>query len=169
MTTLEIEIKLMRYFNIRQNLIVPNVKDIIVGGKVMHECDLLMLSSSGYVTEFEIKISKNDLLKDQNKRHNHDHNWITSLYFAVPNELREIALEVIPERAGLYVLSKTTMAWGGEKISIEQAKKAIRRTPAIKWDFKDRFQLARLGTMRILGLKEKLNQQRLVNNGKTSN
>ena len=132
MKTLDIEIKMMQHLNIRQNIIVPNVSwGMYIGGKIMHECDLLMLSSSGYATEIDIKVSKSDLLK------------------------KDVALNCIPERAGLYTLEKRKSdGW----IFVKKEKKAIRRNPAIKWTDEDRFQLARLGTMRILGLKKKLNK-----------
>ena len=156
MKTLDIEIKMMQHLNIRQNIIVPNVSwGMYIGGKIMHECDLLMLSSSGYATEIEIKVSKSDLLKDDEKRHKHKHHCITQLYFAVPLKLKDVALNCIPERAGLYTLEKRK---SDGCIFVKKEKKAIRRNPAIKWTDEDRFQLARLGTMRILGLKKKLNK-----------
>ena len=146
----------MQHLNVRQNIIVPNVGwGMFVGYKIMHECDLLSLSSSGYATEIEIKVSKHNLLKDKEKRHNHEHHYITNLYFAVPIELKDIAINCIPKRAGLYVLSKNK---SDDWIYVTKEKKAIRRNPAIKWSEKDRFQLAKLGTMRILGLKRNLNK-----------
>ena len=47
----------MNFFNYRANLIVPNIS----WGLGLHECDLLVLTSSGYATEIEIKVSKADL------------------------------------------------------------------------------------------------------------
>lgn len=63
MTTLEMEIALMRELNIRKNIIVPNVSFgmYFKGYGALHECDLLCLSKSGYATEIEIKIIKSDL------------------------------------------------------------------------------------------------------------
>lgn len=66
MKTIELEIAIMEYFGIRQNLIVPNVS---WGMNGLHECDVLILSKAGYATEVEIKISKPDLLKDRDKKH----------------------------------------------------------------------------------------------------
>lgn len=65
-TTLDMEIVLMEYFGVNRNIIVPNVS----WGLNLHECDLLIFSKSGYATEVEIKISKQDLLKDKNKNIN---------------------------------------------------------------------------------------------------
>ena len=149
MKTLEMEIALMRKLGIRINLIIPNVSWGMHG---MHECDLLCLSKSGYATEVEIKVSKADLLKDVEKPHKHEHRLITYLYFAVPEKLKLIALEVIPKHAGLYVV--TEYRSGG--IYVSQVKEAQRKKGAVKWSTEDKYKLARLGAMRILGLKSKI-------------
>ena len=147
-TTLDMEIAVMSFFGYRQNLIVPNVSwgMWFKGYGALHECDILSLTPSGYATEIEIKVSKYDLINDSAKKHGHDHPLVRRLYFAVPSELREIALEVIPERAGLLVLDRRLKVIRGAKIN-----------PAcVKWSDKDRLQLARLGAMRIIGLKQKI-------------
>lgn len=154
MKTIEMEVALMRYFDIRANLVVPNVSWGLAG---LHECDLLVLSKSNYATEIEIKVSKGDLMKDKNKDHGHKHNHIKYLFFAVPEKLVETALEVIPERAGLYVVkSLGPKNRNIERFGVEMARQCEANKLSIKWPEKDRYQLARLGTMRILGLKSKL-------------
>lgn len=164
MKTLDIEIAIMKYYGVRQYNIVPNVSWGIRDNnyKPLHECDLLILSSSGYATEIEIKISKYDLLKDKDKKHNHNHNHIKYLYFAVPEELEEIALANIPERAGLYI------AGGDGTIKkIIKKKKAEMNTRSHKWTLEERLQILRLGTMRIFGLKMQIkNLQRIIKRGK---
>ena len=108
MTTLEIEIALMKYFNFRQNLIVPNIGWGIIDSYMnsLHECDLLVLSQANYAIEIEIKTNKYDLLRDNKKKHGHIHNYIKFLYFAVPQDLQEMALQNIPERAGLLIVKR---------------------------------------------------------------
>ena len=148
--TLDIEVAMMHYLNIRQNLIVPNVSwGMDVGGKSLHECDLLSLSASGYATEIEIKVSRSDLLKDKEKRHGHNHMAIANFYYAVPEHLKEIALKSIPTRAGLYVVREVNY-----RHAVTKVKGCVRLPKAIKWSDGDRMKLARLGTMRILGLKQ---------------
>lgn len=68
-STLQCEVAIMKHFGIRANLIVPNVSWEIYSlpFRTLHECDILILSNSGYATEVEIKISKADLLKDREK------------------------------------------------------------------------------------------------------
>ena len=159
---IDIEIATMSNFGIRQNLIVPNVHWGIAN---LHECDILSLSKSNYATEVEIKISKADLLKDKDKKHKHMHNHIKYLYFAVPEKLKEIALESIPERAGLYLAKwhqfrkwdKFGFPKGYEEVLVVQCvKTATENKNAHKWTEQERNDLARLGCMRILGLKQKI-------------
>lgn len=151
MTTLEIEVRMMEALNIRENLIVPNVRHgMQICNRCLHECDLLVLSASGFATEIEIKVDKSDLVEDQRKRHKHIHPGISRLYFAVPAYLKEVALECIPERAGLYIL------YDDDETSVVLERTAKRSNPAIRWTDGDRLQLARLGAMRILKLKKKL-------------
>lgn len=158
MKTIEIEIAVMEYLNIRQNLIVPNISWGIAN---LHECDLLSLSQSNYATEVEIKVSKHDLLKDREKKHGHKHNHIAQLFFAVPKNLKEIALQVIPERAGLLIVTKYKYKTHFEEIykwdnKVSFVRQCERNKNAVKWSDKERNDLARLGTMRILGLKKKI-------------
>lgn len=169
MKTIDVEIAIIKHFNPRQNIIVPNVSWGLWNKeyKSLHECDVLILSKTGYATEVEIKVSKADLLKDGNKRHCHTHNLIRRFYFAVPDELKEIALVSIPVNAGLLVVENYEkviyIPWGGSKmipaVRVGHIRKPQINTKAVKWTDKQRYQLTRLGTMRILGLKEKIQKQ----------
>ena len=163
MKTIEIEVALMNHLNIRTNIIVPNVSWAFnamhegkhgIFSRSLHECDLLVLSKSNYATEIEIKISKNDLLKDKEKKHKHDHNLIKYLYFAVPKSLKELALEKIPKRSGLYVIYQNK-----KRIIIKCERKAIINKESIRWSDKQRYHLAHIGAMRIYNLKKKLIKQ----------
>jgi hypothetical protein len=176
MKCLDIEVAIIDNFNPRQNLIVPNVSWGLHNKeyRALHECDLLILSGDNYATEVEIKVSKADLLKDGEKKHKHHHNLIRRLYFAVPSELKEIAYQSIPDHAGLLVVSnevKIRYDWHGiphetPYIKVTEARPCKVNTIAVKWTEAQRYQLARLGTMRILGLKRKI--QKLINNPQTS-
>ena len=155
MTTLEVEVALMRNLDIRKNVIVTNLNGGVV--KDMHECDLIVLSPSNYATEIEIKISKYDIANEDDKTHGHSHNHIARLYFAVPEELVEIALEKIPKKAGLIkVITKHNTLKGTHSHHIRVVRKPQRNPNAVMWTDKERNQLTRLGTMRVLGLKEKI-------------
>ena len=153
MKTLEMEVALMRGFNIRANIIVPNVSwGLSVGGYILHECDLLVLSKSWYATEIEIKVSKQDLLKDKEKWHQHQHPHIRRLFFAVPKELQHTALKEIPEDAGLIVVDRIIK----NRYRIDTVKNAKARKGAKQWQEHEVQQLTRLGTMRIIRLKQKI-------------
>jgi len=121
----------------------------------LHECDIISLSNSNYATEIEIKISKGDLLKDKEKNHRHEHYLITNFYYAVLKKLVELALTEMPERAGLICVEKIENR-GKLYLRAYEIKKAKQKSNAYKWTDNDCNRLARLGTLRILGLKEKI-------------
>ena len=150
MRTLELEIAVMGWAGIRKNLVVPNVS----WGAGLHECDVLFLTKSGYAVEVEIKASKSDLVKDKEKKHGHVSNKIARLYFAVPEKLAEAALEHAPARAGVLIVKPDKRRYYGYKVT--EIRKCKRNMNAVKWTPAQRLNLARLGAMRIIGLKRKI-------------
>lgn len=151
-TTPEMEVALSAYFNYRQNLIVPNVS----WGMHLHECDLLIVSKSGYLTEVEIKVSRADLRNDAKKWHGHHSNAIKRLIFALPDYLEE-CIEFVPERAGIILVrpndADADPIWAPRCREIRPAR---RNKAAGKISATDRYKIARLGTLRIWNLKRKL-------------
>ncbi len=143
-TTPEMEIALSLYFNRRTNLIVPNIS----WGFFNHECDLTVLTPAGYAWEIEIKISRQDLIADKKKRHNHKDHRIKYLYFAIPDYL-EKDIEHIPERAGIMLVYHTEFY--GLRCRQLRPPKAIPNP--YKFTDKDRYRIARLGALRIWTLK----------------
>jgi len=161
-TTIEMEECLARYFNYRKNVIVPNVS----WGFYIHECDLLVMTKAGYLSEVEIKISKADLKKDQNKNHQHNdsHNRIKELWFAIPEYLQD-SIDLIPGRAGVIIVSKywaKSYYWQGEKLitTARTLRQAKVNHKAEKLYGNEKFILARLGALRIWSLKKKLIENR---------
>lgn len=169
MTTLEVEIALMRHFKF-------NLKDIVVGltngcTLVHFETDMLILSNSGYATAVEIKVSKADLKKDNDKPHikalhpdletefDNYKTWrigtnplawyekIKHFYYAVPEKLESAALEQIPPQCGLIVIRK-----GFPPIEVRKPKVLNQ----YKWSDGERMNLLRLGTMRQYNLKRQI-------------
>jgi len=160
---IDIEIHIMRTFDIRRNIIVPNVTDI--SGLLAFEADMIVLSQNGYATGFEIKFSKGDLKADLKKKHIKRLNEFrlgakTSLEFyfqkfkyfnyAVPIHLQDEALKQIPDFCGLWVLDKQPYPAIPKFTEVREAKKLF----DYKWSIEQQLSLARLGTMRILSLKE---------------
>jgi len=147
MKTLEMEVLLARHFGWRQNIIVPNV---YWGMGFHYEMDLLIITKAGYGYEVEIKVSKQDLIKDKEKRHCHDSKKIKGLWFAIPQSLLKHQ-EHIPERAGIIAVDEDR-----SQSSWHRCKRI--RQPQImnKYEFKNSeiMELTRLGMMRIWSLKE---------------
>ncbi len=154
-STMEMECALANYFNPRTNLIVPNVS----WGMGLHECDLLILSQAGYLTEVEIKVSKADLKRDQKKWHGHRSLAIKRLFFALPHYLESIdCIEMVPERAGIIIVSAKDNVPGEYPWAprCREIRPAQRNKAPGKVDDYGRYKIARLGALRIWGLKRKL-------------
>ena len=155
MTTNRVEIALAYFFNPRINLIVPRVDWGL--SCIFHECDLLILSKAGYATEVEIKVSLSDIKKDLQKRHNHidkpffagQKHAIKRLYFAVPERHKES--EYIPKHTGIITFT--------DNLKLLPSIQIYRKSPIhskYKWSEKERYDLARLGALRIWDIKKKL-------------
>ncbi len=155
--TLDIELAIMNYFNHRYDVMVPNVSNQME--LVPFEVDMLVLRKSDLAYGFEIKISKADLRADFNKpQHTQIEKtglgrWFGKFkyfYYAVPEDLKQLALDLIPEFCGLAVFDK--------KEYPEHSRFYIERPPKslfnYHWSMKERYELARLGTMRIKALKQ---------------
>jgi len=144
-TCAEIEIAVTDYFGPRQNLIVPNVS----WGIGIHECDLLILTRSDFAYEVEIKVSKTDLIRDAHKHHqHHDYaNRIRQMWFAVPEKLYPV-VGLIPFTSGVLIVRGNGKVW--------EDRAAVVNTTARKFTDEDRYKVARLGALRIWGLKKKI-------------
>ncbi len=153
--TLDIECALASFFDPRRNLIVPNVW---WGMGLNHECDLMVMTRSGYVYEIEIKTSKADLIRDLKKPHGHgdgsflsvahyeNATRIRKLYFCIPEPLFLDCQNHIPERAGIIVFD------GRNCLKKREAK----TTHARPLDAEAREKLYQLAAMRVWTLKRKL-------------
>ena len=143
-TTLEIEIAVADYFGIRQNLIIPNVSWALG----LHECDLLVITKSGYAYEIEVKVSKADLMRDLKKRHSHQSSKIKKLYFAIPKSLDTDKIKsYIPETAGVLVLQENGSIW--------KIKEAVNRKTALKITDSERVHIYHLCAMRLWTMKRR--------------
>jgi hypothetical protein len=141
-----IETLIAGYYDYSKHVIVPNIG----WGLNIHECDLLIVTAAGYATEIEIKISKADLKKDLSKKHGHHSNKIKKLFFAIPENL-ESCIDLIPPRAGIYIIRKNeNMRYGHY---VEKIRDAMQNENCKPLDEKEMKQLMRLGTMRIWSLK----------------
>jgi hypothetical protein len=141
---IDIECAVADYFSFRVNLIVPNVS----WGLWIHECDLLIVTPAGYCYEVEIKTSRSDLKADLKKQHGHNSKRIKRLYFAIPDYLSN-SIDLIPARAGILLVS----AFDGRE-HVKCIRDPQQNNEVRKLSDEERFQVGRLGTMRIWGLKD---------------
>ncbi len=151
---IEMEVSIMKMFGIRQNIIVPNIS---WGFDGMHEIDLFVLRKSGLAIEVEIKRSISDLKADFNKWHNHKdkQNRISKMYYAIPEELLEKSISLIPEDCGIILCYKINNNERNiARARIHREAKLIKNSRKLTPE--EQFKIARLGCLRILSLKEKL-------------
>ena len=113
MITKELEYAIQRkYFN-TSKLITTN---ITAGKIVSHECDILIVNKSNYLLEFELKVSKTDLLADLKKQHRHKCKNIRQTYFVIPVELKE-CISLIPIDFGVIVVKRQIIEkYDGEEV-----------------------------------------------------
>lgn len=156
-TTPEMECAVVRFLDYRSNLIVPNV----YWGMNMHECDLLVVSKAGYLTEIEIKITRADLRADKKKLHGHRCPRIKRLFFALPDYL-EHCIDMVPERAGIILVRPNSVDYKANPFWIPRCREirpAQRNKVAHKISDADRYKIARLGALRIWRLKDMIAKQ----------
>ena len=88
-------------YKLMNAFVIPNCS------RLGHECDVLVIQKSRYVTEIELKATISDLKADKKKRHKHESRYIRQLYFGLHEDIPyEAALPHIPETAGIMVFSK---------------------------------------------------------------
>ena len=150
------EVAIAKYFGYRTHIVVPNIS----WGFFNHECDLFFVRKSGYGFEVEIKRSKSDMLADFKKKHGHKDrkNRIVQLYYAFPEELLPKVKDLVPEECGII-----TVQWSewNNRAYASMHRDAKRKKGAKRLTEKEQLQIARLGTLRIWTLKEKLNELKL--------
>jgi hypothetical protein len=168
----EIEIAVAKHYGTRQNIIVPNISwgfswNDKWGWHSMHECDVFVIKKTGYAVEIEIKRSKSDLLNDFKKRHKHESTKIRELFYAIPEENLDEWSKLIPKHAGIItyekyeeeIWDKKKKQWSGKTKWVTLARRKRNATPnkdAIKLTIEEQLKIAKLGTMRIWNLKEKM-------------
>ena len=132
MTTPEMEKLIYIYFESGSLAIVQKVTknngwldtEVMIWKNIVnHECDMLIVTKNRYLTEVEIKISLSDLKADFKKEHQHKDENIKNFYYAFPAEMKEKAIELIPEEAGILIAIKKHLNSGYEYRDIECYRK----------------------------------------------
>lgn len=157
-STQEMEVAIAKMFGIRTHIIVPNISWGLPG---MHEVDLFIIKPSKFVVEVEIKRSKSDFLADFKKGHNHvdKQKRISEFYYAFPIDIYEKCKDLVPENAGIIVCERFINYRNVEIVNARIKRKAKWIKDSRKLTEEEQLKVARLGTMRIFNLKEKLNKK----------
>lgn len=142
----EIELALCKskYFSYLRNIIAFNVNGISSKLGIWHECDMLVLSKNGYLTEIEIKRSWEDFLADFKKKHKHNSELIKYFYYCVPISLLDKVYD--------YLYDNDI---DGESVSYHYYH-AMLTNNYRKLFLEEQLELARYGAMRAVMLKEKV-------------
>ena len=129
------------YFGWRQDVIVPNVS---WGAGIDYEIDLLIIKSSLYCHEIEIKVSKADIKKDLTKaKCAHNANFVKYFSYAVPEHLKDC--EYLPSDCGLiavkddgecYTVRPPRRNKRANKITVEKYLKILRLCNFRMWNLK---------------------------------
>lgn len=165
-TLYEIEIALSKYdsFNFVRNIIAFNVNGMSDSLSIWHECDMLVLSKSGYLTEIEIKRSWADFLADFKKRHTHEGRGIIKyFYYCVPKCLLKQVYDKLDELKADYTGIITydedlKITLHGHRWITHDGSYSYHFTeqhPYRKLFLEEQLQVARFGAMRAIKLKEK--------------
>lgn len=163
----EIEVALSKTdsFNFVRNIIAFNVNGMSDSLNIWHECDMLVLSKSGYLTEIEIKRSWSDFLADFRKRHTHEGKGIIKcFYYCLPECLLKPAYDKLEEIKADYTGIITydealKITLHGHRCIAHDGSYSYRFTaqhPYRKLFLEEQLQVARFGAMRAIKLKEKL-------------
>jgi len=149
----------------RAKLAVPNVSWGLVN---WGECDLLVMSGSGYLTEYEIKVSAADIKREWKKDRwtipgfrNQFNNLIKEYYMAVPAKLVDVVKETMPPDIGGGIVvadfefrnrsyEDPRVTYPDKRAKWIQSAKTNSR--ARKLTDKEQYQMARLGTLRYWSL-----------------
>ena len=158
----EIEVALAKseQFNYVKNIVAFNVNGIGSNLLICHECDMLVLSKSGYLTEIEIKRSWSDFIADFSKKHSHENMGIIRyFYYCVP----ECIVDKVYEKLKSIDMSYSGIITYDEDLKVKVKGALIDNSyvvkqinPSRKLFLEEQLQVARSGAMRSVLLKEKL-------------
>lgn len=155
----EIEVALAKSdeFNFVRNIVAFNVNGWGNNPYIGHECDMLILSKSGYLTEIEIKRSLSDFLADFKKKHYHESEIIKYFYYCVPESIYDKVCDELSKRCVSY----SGIITFDEDLNIRNLgydkNGHVREIyPNRKLFLEEQLQVARFGAMRSVLLKEKI-------------
>lgn len=146
MKTIEMEYALFRWLMNNNKLIMPRYTAGIKG--LNHECDILAVSKSGYLTEYEIKVSKSDLKADFKKKHKHESDRLKYQYFAIPKEMRD-CVDIIPNKFGVVIITERRDRQGKDYYSIKEIREPYKNKNASKITDSEFINLCRIQALKL--------------------
>lgn len=176
-TLYEIEIALAKssHFNFIKNIVVFNINGISCKLPIFHECDMLVLSKLGYLTEIEIKRSWSDFLKDFNKTHSRESMGIIKYFYCcIPESLLKKAYDKLEEinrdYSGIITYDEDLkIKLHGHRYRVKvnlgnYSYSFITNKTYRKLYLEEQLEVARLGAIKVIKLKEKISKSSQNNN-----
>lgn len=159
-TLYEIEVALAKTpdYSFVKNIVAFNVNGLGKSLLIQHECDMLVLSRSGYLTEIEIKRSWEDFKADFKKKHNHESmGIIKNFYYCVPISILDKVMAYLADKERSF---NCIITYDESLIIRHHMVKVGKYAPNFEYRklfLEEQLQVARFGAMRAIRLKEKIN------------
>lgn len=162
----QIEVALAQYFDYLHNIVVFNVKGWGALLPFYHECDVLVCTKAGYLTETEIKRSWSDFLADLKKKHKHETEKLAYFYYCVPQSFDTNKMAQLLEANG--VRFSGILTYDNDcyiKVAYVKPTTFKKVKAKDKLTEKQMLELARLGSIRCVSLKKKVSYLKRLKNG----
>lgn len=162
-----IQLSKLTQYNIQKALMQDNDRDLAIVNHYPYnwfECDFLKITNSGYMYEYEIKLSRSDYNADKRKKQydnkkqdyvtkhdklrNGDTNGPSKFFFVVPTDM--IKVDEVPEFAGLIYASTSIEGHSSYLMVRLTVVKEAPRLHKTKWDMSRIWKLAKAYQYRYL-------------------
>ena len=158
---LDIELALAEEFGWKRNVIVFNVNGLSGKLPIFHECDMLVMTKAGYLTEIEIKRSFTDFCNEFKKRHHHESYGpdIKEFWYCVPQGTLQKVKEKLSENgwcpSGIITYDEKLNLRYNLFPDIPNSVRLYSDSPR-PLSLEQQLELARLGVMRQITLRKKI-------------
>lgn len=155
---IELIIAKSREFDYTKKLVVFNVYGTSGVLPIWHECDVLVCTNTGYLTEIEIKRSYADFLNDFKKKHTHRSSYIKNFYYCVPVKIKDKVIDYLNsiENKNDWRITAGVMVFYEDSDWLDIVRVSAVNEKCFKLSIEQKLYLARLGSMRVLTLKKKV-------------
>lgn len=153
LTVHEIENIIVSYEGgVRNKICVPNVS---WGLGIDYEADLLVITKTGYCTEYEIKRTYSDFLADMKKSDDaHKAPWVYKFYYVIPLSIKDKVLKYFEDK-GITGCDVPGILCYSERGNITSVGGIPHTKGGRKMFLEEILKVARLGTLRYWNLRNK--------------